>query len=41
MIEELRTTETDLKKKKRRLMKRRDVYLSTLAPRTGVNTTEL
>ncbi|XP_039992476.1 MAX dimerization protein MGA a isoform X3 [Xiphias gladius] len=34
MIQELRATETDLKKNKRRLMKRRDEYLSTIAPTT-------
>ncbi|XP_071354656.1 MAX dimerization protein MGA a isoform X2 [Trachinotus anak] len=35
IIQDLRTSETDLKRKKRRLMKRRDEYLSTLAPPTG------
>lgn len=40
MIQELRATETDLKKNKRRLMKRRDEYLSTIAPTTGRNATD-
>ncbi|XP_076605255.1 MAX dimerization protein MGA a isoform X2 [Chaetodon auriga] len=35
VIEELRRTQTDLKKKKRRLMKRRDKYLSTVALTAG------
>ncbi|XP_022621822.1 MAX gene-associated protein [Seriola dumerili] len=34
LIQELRTTESDLQKKKRRLMKRREEYLSTLVPPT-------
>ncbi|XP_035467051.2 MAX dimerization protein MGA a isoform X2 [Scophthalmus maximus] len=37
VIQELRSTATVLKEKKRRLMKRRDHYLSTIAP-PGVNT---
>lgn len=36
VIQELRTTETDLKKKKSRLTKRRDDYLTTIVP--GMNT---
>ncbi|XP_056248740.1 MAX dimerization protein MGA a isoform X5 [Seriola aureovittata] len=34
LIQELKTTESDLQKKKRRLMKRREEYLSTLVPTT-------
>ncbi|XP_044023006.1 LOW QUALITY PROTEIN: MAX dimerization protein MGA a [Siniperca chuatsi] len=34
VIQELRTTETDLEKKKRRLMKMRDDYLTTITPTT-------
>ncbi len=37
VIQELRTTETDLKKKKSRLTKRRDDYLTTIVP-AGMNT---
>lgn len=35
MIDELRMTDRCLERKKRRLMKRRDEYLSTIAPTTG------
>lgn len=38
VIQQLTTTETDLRKRKRRLTKRRDGFLCSIAPATGLNT---
>lgn len=37
LIQELRSTETDLKKTKRRLKRRRDEYMSILVASAGLN----